>query len=668
MGFSTVLLKKVDKTKKTRETKFLHEFLKHALVYSSQHQNYPLVSEICSVMMEKDSNAMKCFENERSYRKVVCDIIHFKDNNKHKALHYAKLNHQQMNGLALLHLEKVAHDDRKEALLCIRDDDDYYQLDPWLNESYQTIHPSEDIYSKIGTCLKVIITLLPSILLVYFDIYTDIISCINYGYIAFDNSTEIEQNCLVQLENKSCLVDGNYTCHDDTSDRLSFASRILTNGTCDESRDWWTPCVQRSAETIHLQYLAAFVIMLIISTLSLSSYAGIAINTRVGYKFSYFNIPENQKTSVISNISWFFSKLIWPLTYVIKVCEYRLDSQFRKSALLKESKKKWKLLKNLENGFENYYQILLQLYLLSPYLKSVSKLPLRKLVTLENLISTFSVPDVFCSQQNIQAALGKLLLSTLSLSYGLSSRQSTKEGEPFGQSVKNVLLAVSYFFLCYARIMALLPLFSLENPIIALLVFTFVHSIVNWFTFWGSEKLELFNNSLNEIDADATNPIQSENRANLNHEYESTTSTRNASPTEINDEINQVDGCIQSLKKVFLSCKEKIESILHSEKTKMLMSCLASHTFIIAFHKKSSKKTFVKQTLFQFSILVENIILLLLPAMFPILYPNKDCYNFELDEVGDACLIWLFGIVLQVSNVVKSVEIDKNFGSKKSLD
>ena len=632
---------------------FLEEFFKNVLVYSSQHEKYPLVSEICSVIMEKESNAMQICVKDETYKEFVSAIIHFKDNHNHRALHYAKLNHRLMNGLALLHLEKVAHGDnnRKDALLCIRHDDDYYQLDPWLTESYQTIHPSVGLFSQIKTCLIVALTVMPSIILVYFDLYTDIISCISYGYIAFDNSTEIEQACLNQLESKSCPVDGNYSCYD-ADDRLSFATRIFTYGTCDEF-NYWTPCIKRSAETIDSQYLAAFVIMLIISILSCSSYLGIALNTIVNGKLPFDDkLPSCIKMKPLLTFWWCLCKLFWPLSYVREVCKHRMHPKFKKTKELKKSKTSWKLLKNLENGFENYFQILLQLYLLSPYLKSLSKLPLRDLVNWDNFISTFSVPNVFCSQQNIQAALGKLLLSTISLSIGLSSRQATKEGEPFGQSVKNLVLAASYFFLCYARIMSILPLFSSKNPIIALLVFTFLHSLMNYFTQWCTNKLESFNND----DSEVTKSSQSEYKTNVCHEDESSAQNGNSSFGFNTEEVNQpredeTNDCNQSLRNCFIPSKEKIKNILHSEKTKMVMSCLASHTFIITFHAKSGKQSFVKQALFQCSILFENLALLLLPAMLPMLYPNKDCYHFDRKEVRYAFLLWLAGIVLQVSKV-----------------
>ena len=806
-GFSTVLNKKVGKARKAEKKNFLDEFLKNVLVYSSQHKKYPLVSEICSVIMDKESNAMQIFEKEGTYKEVVSAIIHFKDNKKHRALQYAKLNHQLMNGLALLHLEKVAHgnDNRKKALLCIRDDDDDKPLDPWLTESYQTIHPSVGWPTQISTLLKVAFTLIPSIILVYFDLYTDFISCINYGYIAFDNSTEIEQACLSQLESKSCLVDGNYSCYD-TDDKLSFASRIFTNGTCDES-NYWTPCIKHSAETIGLQYLVAFVFMLIISILSWSSYFGILFITKVNDKLPFDDKLPSEKNPLLTRIWWLLSKLFWPLSYAREVYKYRLDTEFKKTEELEESKKSWKLLKNLENGFENYFQILLQLYLLSPYLRSLNKLPLRDLVNWDNFISTFSVPNVFCSQQNIQAALGKLLLSTISLSIGLSSRQATREGEPFGQSVKNLVLALSYFFLCYARIISILPLFSLENPIIALSVFTIVHTMINFLTLWCTKKPESFNNALNENNnSEVSDSTQTEDKTNAYHVDESSatngyllnetngylsaetndylstetsgylstetngylsaetndylstetsgylltetndylstetngylstetnsvtvplqseynrnacnadeSSTQNGcSSTETNsvtvplqseynrnvchvDESHALNGCSStetnsvtvnipseniaderhidesSALNDYSSSENNGEEVnqakedetndsnqflrncfLHSETAKMVMSCLASHTFIITFNAKSGKKSLVKQTLFQCSILLENLVLLLLPAMFPMLYPDKDCYNFDLKEVRFAFSMWVVGIILQVSQV-----------------
>ena len=558
----------------------LQNFLQHLLIYACQFKCDALVTEICGVLQNKNSRAMKKLTNDKDYSKVVEEIVHHKSEDELTPLCYVRKHHEFMNGLALLKLEIEAHgkENGKDCLKCITQGTEYYHLDPWLIDSFKAINSSEGFGKKIKAIFDVLVFVIPSIVFYFSDLYTDLILCIQYYYMVYVYGSTMNTACFQEDEDKSCLVQtlGNFSCSDSTS-TLSAVHGIVTEVNCSSVNDW-VHCFENNDNEIQIQqYKTAFYVMIAACLISL-----------ITYWLSAKNIEISKSKKVWKNL---IVKVIWPFTYAYGEYQYRIDPHYTESDLLKVSKSTWHILKNIENGLENFAQILLQVYLLSPYVNSIRNLPWMNILYLSvnSIYKSFSIPNLFCIQSNVDTALGKLLLSILSISYGVSSRKTSKPGQTFGQSIKNLVLWISYFFITISRTVAIFSIISQNDPVTAILISVLVHLIVVAIVKMMTDDIGYLNDDKDKL-------------------------------------WKRVSWCA--------------------------LSCLASHTFRINFKdNKRGTNTFYKESAFQFVIVVENIILLLLPDAFPNLYPNNnDCYQFSYHDVLISFLLWFLGIILQVWN------------------
>ena len=195
----------------------------------------------------------------------------------------------------------------------------------------------------------------------------------------------------------------------------------------------------------------------------------------------------------------------------------------------------------------------------------------------------FSMPESYCNKSDGYAALGKLTLTILSLSYGMSSRQATKRGQTLGQSIKNLVLWISFSLFSLARMIAIFSLLTLSYPLPALLSFMFVHILM----------------------------------------------------------VLLIQACLN----------KKMNSIwtLTKEFVPNLISAVGSHTLWIDINSPArGTPTFLKQTIFQAMIMIENLIMLLLPVLAPGYYPQDDCFQIHPSLIIYSCSFWLVGALLQV--------------------
>ena len=569
----------------------LEKFLKFCLVHASKCKNYSMVTEICT-----------CLKNQN--QEMINDVLHHKDEDKKTALFYANEKKQFKNGFDLISLEKKAHrGDRDEALRCIRKEAGYDQLDLWFIETYKLLHPPSKCTRRIEAFFAVLFFVLPSVISFFYDLVTDILLCIQYYYIAY--GTSMQTKCSVQPSYETCFKEafGNLSCIQVDQVATSM-KKILTNETCLLS-DEWSPCVEDNQESVNMKYEIAFVVNFISIFFSLLVYLGNIIRLKPD-----FSKIENK---CVRKILEFCMKILWPLYYIIE--EYR----FRTAAMVEKEEKSagnvndtyerkertaeltaddsWKLLRAVENGIENYVQMVLQIFLLLPYISFIISLPVSQILNLSlvNIINMFSWPESFCDKRDGYAALGKLTLTILVLSYGTSSRQTSKRGQTLGQSIKNLSLWVSFFCYSLARIMAIFSLLSLSNPLPFVITFIIVHIIF----------VLLIQAKLNEIKLDYT-----------------------WNGTQLNKIWTQIKGLGLNL-----------------------TSAIGSHTLWISIHStKRGTPSFFKQLLFQTIIIFENLILLLLPVIVPHLYPPEECFQIHPSIIGYSFLFWSVGVALQVQH------------------
>ena len=145
-----------------------------------------------------------------------------------------------------------------------------------------------------------------------------------------------------------------------------------------------------------------------------------------------------------------------------------------------ESKEYWFIIKTLENGVENVIQMFLQLYLLTPYISFLTTLSLSEFIQL-SVSNIFDFTDSLCEGRNLSIGMSKLFLSILSLSFGASSRQTSKPGITLGQTLKNIALWLSFVCLSISRIMAIFSLVALQSPLPGIVCFVLIHLVLVFF-------------------------------------------------------------------------------------------------------------------------------------------------------------------------------------------
>ena len=542
--------------KSTDDIKMIEEYLKNTLVIAAMYKEKNIVSEICSLLLDRNHSSLNHLKVKKCLN--AGDILHFKDHDNKQAIYYANYNNQLLTALDLLYVEKSVHEEkRNDAMKCIRENIGYLDLDQWMMDSYKLIHPSGIGARRFLACIMVLTQVLLSFAFLFWDTISDALLCYQYMNIAFrtDGSTS----------NVSCVIDGQKST-----------------------------CFEQSSADIQESYTIAFYVMIVTILVSTMAYILAAIKHSPGGWMNKLctvnhNIPMVCFISQSCNlVLWLFAKFMWPLTYVIRSFSDRVEvdkTGINKS--LQESESTWKFLKSIENGLENFIQMFLQLYLLKPYVSYLTTMSFREVIQ-QGIGSLFNFSNSICDGKNVNIALGKLLLSILSLSYGASSRMTSKKGITLGQTIKNLVVWIAFICLSISRTLAIYFLIALESPLPAIACFICLHLTMVPMVF-----LEIPGNIAHYA---KDKPIK------------------------------------------FITCAGKI-----------IMSSLASHTFIINFQLNERRnQTFWVQFKFQLIILVENSLLLLLPLVQPNLYPADECFDNSKSFILYASVLWMVGICLQV--------------------
>ena len=564
------------------------------LILSSKHKQDSLVTEISNLLSNYESAIWTKWrernnirQDKDNYELMMSEILHSTDAEHHSVLYYINKNGNLKNGLELLYNERYSHKNRAEALQCIRRRSGNFLLDSWLIDTYKIVDPSNGCGRKLNAIVAVAVQILLSILFFASDYVTDLLLIIQYWFMAFDTEHILNSTCNTEVDYETCLayeIGLNKSMTID--DFIPQVVHLIENVTCSKTRKW-TSCTDLDIETTKDQYIPAFWVMLLTIIISTVTYLWITI-----------------KTKVADEKPWYvkiFLKPLWPVFYLIQEYELRSNTNQKLEISLQQNEKLWKLLKSVENGVENYFQFLIQLYLLAPYISFLRTLPVQELLemSLSNVLGIFNPPESLCGGNGGYSALGKLFLSVLSLTYGVASRQTTKRGQTLGQTIQNLALWLSYLMLCVVRILSIFSLLALKNPVLPVIAFATIH--------FTSVFLILL-------------------------------ITQECSYKDIFQKKNN-NSWRTHLKRVLMDIFP------------VILSCLASNTFIINFHDvKRGTPTFKKQFCFQVVVFLENLVLLLLPLIWTELYPSSDCFKSSASVLYIAGGLWISGICLLVRN------------------
>ena len=498
------------------------------------------------------------------------DILHFKDYDNKQAIYYANYNNQLLTALDLLYVEKSVHgENRNGAMKCIRENSGYLELDQWMMDSYKLIHPSGIWARRFLACIMVLTQVMISFGFLCWDTISDALLCYQYMNIAFKTEG--------LSHNATCVINGQKST-----------------------------CFEQSSVEIQETYTTAFFVMMVTILVSTMAYVWAAIQHSPGEWINGLctgnqNIPMFFVFSQGCNlVLWLFAKIMWPFTYILRTFKDRVEVDKRGiNYEVQESESTWKFLKSIENGLDNFIQMFLQLYLLKPYVSYLTTMSFSQVIQ-QGIGSILNFSDLICEGKNVNNAVGKLVISILSLSYGASSRVTSKKGITLGQTIKNLVLWIAFLCLSLARTIAIFFLISLESPLPGIGCFICLHLTLVPLVF-----IDITENSTNFIDL---------------------------------------------VLKTCFSMKENPTSTIWNA-CSLMMSSLCSHTFIINFQSNErSNQSFWIQFKFQLIILIENISLLLLPLIHPNLYPAEECFSYSEIFVLYASILWIVGICLQVKD------------------
>ena len=437
------------------------DFLKKTLIMASKLNKEVLIADICNILRDTQHS----FSHIEDWENIdIGEILHHKDekDSGNPPIYFANKRKLLLGGLSLLYVEKEVHgEDRDGALKCLRENAGYMKLDMWLIDTYKLIHPPKESSRKLAAVLLVVLQLLLSFFFLIGDWISDIVLCYQYMIIAFNQ--------------------------EDSS----------RNETCAEN-DQILPCFDQTHTEVQSTYSIAFCIMLATISVSTLAYIWTAINHSPG---DWTNVSDTDNR-VITFIKIRFgfilkmlSKILWPLTYLAREFndKVNLENTEQDNQAVEESKSMWMFIKTLENGLENFLQMFLQLFLMKPYVSFLTTLSVTEIIQL-GIGSIFNFSDSLCDGKNVNIALGKLFFSVISLSYGASSRQASKQGITLGQTIKNLVLWLSFFCFSLARTMALFSIMSLESPLPALVGFLLIHlELVSFILYEGSGRCTIQN-------------------------------------------------------------------------------------------------------------------------------------------------------------------------------
>ena len=360
---------------------------------------------------------------------------------------------------------------------------------------------------------------------------------------------------------------------------------ILANETCLRF-DEFSYCEEVDHESLNIKYIWAFAVMVLTMLFSFLFY--------IYYMAKLWKLKPKMNPvtkSIARRVLQIGLILFWPFYYLWEELCSKVHIDRNQSKRQKTVENSWNELGVVKNAIENYAQMILQIILIVPYIGFLLSLPLQQILglSLGNIFKMYSWPETYCDKNDAFIALGKLILTLFTQSLSVSSRQTTRRGQNLGQTIKNFMLSISFFFFSLARMIAVYSLISSDFPLISI-PFAIVHILV----VLAIQSIQLLNE------------IKIESQAN-NRTYMST---------------------CWKFKKEFAD---------------NLLSAVTSHTLLI--NRKSGERgteTLKKQTLFQLLIIVENLIMLYA-------LPHDDCYQLPASLCGWSIGFWIFGLILQVN-------------------
>jgi hypothetical protein len=520
-------------------------------------------------------------------------IIHFKtDTNPDSifnktALNWAIENNDEYMVVELLKLEHTFHQTEEDGLECLRDNLSSHELLPWVFETYSKF------YNRTQCCSSLIIVLVELVLLSYLPYFMDI-----YFDITLANSYKIYSS-----ENFS--VAELWTCGTCGEVKLNSSCHERIYSDIDASYHREDNNLSNGFEDIQNYFRVAFLITIFLLSFTVGFYI---------LCIAFYSNPEKPGTSGKSSVFFNFcplmtfcskillvcvKQLCWPLIH----CRWQLlylaspkRSQYKEH--LAKSTAVWKNIKIVENGLESSLQLLLQMWLLRPFVPIIMTWSYTELISrcvsgFANFFSFGIHPACY-----IEKALFKILLTIIFLSLSLSLIKR----KPGQDLLKTSPMFISIFAQTVGRMVAL-------------------NSLVLMTATWGYYKYVLFF-IIHFLLVFLIKIV-----------------------FEVKSLLDKIAACFQSQ-----GWRKRIWKVI-----KFITSGISST--IVMIHLNQDKEdgnkkhpTLLSHSAFQIIILFENLLLVSLPFHANgEHYPPDDCFpaSSKYKALGTVIVAWVVGVVAQ---------------------
>jgi hypothetical protein len=421
------------------------KFIQTHLIGCTKEKNSKMFGELTKIISSKIYSLDK--------------IIHFKPNVDQNsifsktALTWAIENSDQYMVMGLLKLEHEFHDNENEGLECLQDNLRNHSLLPWIFETYRNFYPKTHCWSSVMTVFVklFLLTHLPF----FVDIYSDITLAISYGKYSRENFSITQLwSCDNIYINSSCYekiaLDHPDSYHTDDDNLMSHGSAFLQDIQDNFNIAFWLTIILLAFTFVFYIFYTVFVP----SSALLTS----LIDTKDEFSKTFccrcplkIKLPvRHQKTFliIIGKLLLPFVHSGWYLVYLSSPKSSQHQPSLDKITTI------WNNIKVVENGVESSIQLLLQLWLLRPFLPIILSWDFTELVSrsatgLINFVTFEKYPACY-----IEKALFKILLTIILRSLGISLMKKKP-----GQTIAKTLpMFISIFAQTVGRIVGLASL------------------------------------------------------------------------------------------------------------------------------------------------------------------------------------------------------------------
>jgi len=588
-------------------------FLKTHLIGSAREKNLQMFNKLIQFLSTDQLRITDwTFDTED-----IKEIIHYKTFEVNSlfsktALNVANENNERFMALELLKLEQTVHSSEMEGQTCLHENLSRVAMLTWIIESFSKFY----VESASKRWFRAFITVFMELVLLsyvpfMYDMYSDISlagSYYQFAYVSFNDSEVIE--CSDNQFNFSCYRRTSLG-HDVNFENNSFDTTDQLDS-LPSSEDWlnlrqmfkvalWTTCTSFSISLLFYFY-------------SIIIHPNPKCLSPVPYNKTSGQQIENKYINCLQMVAWCLcqlmlgavGKLLWPIIHIWRRMQYQASlKSIEHSELRSQSDQTWKNIKAVEYGVESSIQLLLQLWLLKPFLYDISvwratEFFIRCVTGVANFVTFDIYPACY-----IEKALGKIFLTVISLTLGLAQTKSYIPGQGFtDKPLKTVPIFVSLLAQTIARIFAFKSLILLE----------YSSGFYIYAIFFATHYAAVFAiKILFEIPSLKTK-LKVECYAD---------------------------------KETFLNFFRFIASGLSSV---ILMIHLRKDPTMISGKSGKSRHTFLSHTFFFFISLVQNWALVTLPYTAPHLYPDVYCFTTDsrTNAVGTVVGLWFVGVIAQI--------------------